>query len=703
VTRLHICALLCCSLLAARAQADEPAPIRRIAFIIGANDGGKERVHLRFAETDARAMASVLETLGGVSARDRFLLLNPTKAEVVGGVEHLREILSRRESGAKRTELFVYYSGHSDEEGLLLGEEKLGYGDLRHAIESLPADVRIVVLDSCASGAMTRQKGGVRRPPFLTDDSTKVQGHAIITSSAENESAQESDRIGGSFFTHYLVSGLRGAADASHDGRVTLNEAYQFAFDETLARTAQTQAGAQHPAYDIQLSGSGDLVMTDLRGSSAKLVLPAEMDGRVYVRDADGRLAAELRKVPGRAIELGLDPGTYSVTLATTGEMLGMQVTLSDGRRTQLAASEMKHQPKEWAVARGGKFVDPPLELQPTQDLTKPAEPEYTSVPIVVGVLPGIDNGMLTQGKVSAKAAFSLPFGRVDQVDGVQLGIISWVSDDLQGLDVNAGASFIGGNMRGVQAAGGFNFVRGSASGLQLASGFNVSGQSADSALLVQAAAGFNYARDFRGAQISLLNIGGDISGAQIGLINIAGKVKGTQIGLLNIADDVDGVPIGLLSYSRTGILNLELWTGSNALANASLKIGSKHFYTLLSAHYGTPLYMNCDCQQFAHPWASFGLGVHLPFWRLATDIDVSGGGGFDGDDNRGHRSTVFQARAGLHWQPFTHFGILGGFSANLAVTEQHSVALQDGHYSLKSPTVSSNALWPGFFAGLQF
>ena len=38
---------------------------------------------------------------------------------------------------------------------------------------------------------------------------------------------------------------------------------YRYAFDETLARTENTQAGPQHPSYDIQLTGAGDLVLTD--------------------------------------------------------------------------------------------------------------------------------------------------------------------------------------------------------------------------------------------------------------------------------------------------------------------------------------------------------------------------------------------------------------------------------------------------------
>ncbi|MCP4448771.1 MAG: hypothetical protein GY811_26070 [Myxococcales bacterium] len=98
-----------------------------------------------------------------------------------------------------------------------------------------------------------------------------MNGYALIASSSATELAQESDRIASSFFTHYFVSGLRGGADSNRDGRVTPNEAYQYAFDETVTRTESTQAGAQHPAYNMHLAGTGDVVMTDLRATSATL------------------------------------------------------------------------------------------------------------------------------------------------------------------------------------------------------------------------------------------------------------------------------------------------------------------------------------------------------------------------------------------------------------------------------------------------
>ena len=58
------------------------------------------------------------------------------------------------------------------------------------------------------------------------------------------------------------------------DGKITLAEAYNYAYGQTLARTEATRSGAQHPSYDFQLAGTGDLVLTDLRQAHASLVFP---------------------------------------------------------------------------------------------------------------------------------------------------------------------------------------------------------------------------------------------------------------------------------------------------------------------------------------------------------------------------------------------------------------------------------------------
>lgn len=337
----------------AQKKTPQEASLRRYALVIGANQGGTGRQPLKYAGTDAKAFARVMTEMGGVAPEDQTLLLDPTRAGIDSALEALGSRIKKAGTTARRSEVILYYSGHSDETGIMLGKERWNYPEIRRALEGLSTDVRIAILDSCASGALIRTKGGVQRPPFLMDASSSVKGYAFLTSSAEDEAAQESERLKGSFFTQALVAGLRGAADSTRDGKVTLHEAYQFAFHNTLDQTRQTAAGPQHPGYDIRLVGSGDLVLTDLRSTGAGVELDAELVGDLYIRDADGHLVAELKKAAGQTLDLAFAPGNYRVTLVTSGQVLDARLTLKAGERVSLTETRFQVLTPERTARRG--------------------------------------------------------------------------------------------------------------------------------------------------------------------------------------------------------------------------------------------------------------------------------------------------------------------------------------------------------------
>jgi hypothetical protein len=397
------------------------ASLRRFALVAGASLGGPERVPLRFATADARAVSTVFRRLGGVARDDLLLLEEPDADRLRSAIATMRAEVDRARSAGRRVEVFLYYSGHSDEEGLLLGGSRLTYTELRGALDAFPADVRVAILDSCASGAFTRTKGGVHRPPFLLDEASRVKGHAFLTSSAAHEAAQESDRLRASFFTHALVTGLRGAADAGGDGLVTLNEAYQFAFRETLAGTEATQGGPQHATYDIGLVGSGDVIMTDLRSADALLVIPESLDGRVFVRNSMGHLVAELRKVRGTRIDLALEEGRYDVRITKELRVLAGSVELVASGRAVLDETRLATGALEPTTSRG---PDPVAEQPP------PGRPP--------------------SGWIAVRGGFAVAFG-VDDLMGLDTEIAGgmWLVGEWVGLEVATGYYRAGGRTKG--------------------------------------------------------------------------------------------------------------------------------------------------------------------------------------------------------------------------------------------------------------
>ncbi len=114
---------------------------RRFAVVVGSNDGGLERPLLRYANHDAKAFADVMETMGGVDRADTVRLADPTAIEVRQAIASLAVRVKLARDRGQRTEVLVYYSGHSDGEGILPEGERYPYADLRADLEIMQADV----------------------------------------------------------------------------------------------------------------------------------------------------------------------------------------------------------------------------------------------------------------------------------------------------------------------------------------------------------------------------------------------------------------------------------------------------------------------------------------------------------------------------------------------------------------------------------
>jgi hypothetical protein len=306
----------------------------RFALVVGDDDGGIGTRPLRYADRDARRIADILGRLGGVRPEDLRILTNADAGEVRRAFDRLDAASAAARARGEPTLLFVYYSGHSKDGELRLGDSRMPLAELRQRLAGAPADVRIGLLDSCQSGLITRSKG-VRLVPAFSVEKARAEeavpkGLVLIASSAADEESQESDDIDGSFFTHYLASGLLGDADANGDGRVTLAEAYAYAFGRTVGSTADTAAGPQHPSYLYDLGGAGDLVLTDLVPARGGLLFGAALDGVYVVLDQTRKAVAEVAKATGEVRRLALPPGRYTLKKPEQGFLLVGKVRVGD-------------------------------------------------------------------------------------------------------------------------------------------------------------------------------------------------------------------------------------------------------------------------------------------------------------------------------------------------------------------------------------
>ena len=223
-------------------------------------------------------------------------------------------------------------------------DTRFGFADLKSALKSLPAALFVAFIDACQAGGISRLKGGTAVPVVDVDmyaEGEPQAGGIFITAGAPGENAQESDELESSFFTHFLLSGLRGAADDSGDRRVSLDEAYRFAYRHTLDRTQGTLLGPQHPTFHVDVVGRGQLVLTWLSERSSYLVLAEGLSGTYYLRaEHDDELIAEVTKREDERLRIAVEPGRYEIAKAQSGFLFSQTVSID--AKSELAVDETK-------------------------------------------------------------------------------------------------------------------------------------------------------------------------------------------------------------------------------------------------------------------------------------------------------------------------------------------------------------------------
>jgi multidrug efflux pump subunit AcrA (membrane-fusion protein) len=249
---------------------------------------------------DAEDFARILKDQDICDFGNVNILLNQTESVV-------REAIDEFFDQKKSDDLLVlYFSGHGvrDEIGALylavkntnrlrLRSTAIKSDYIREAMDQSRSRRQVLILDCCNSGAFAQGSKAATGVSIGTASAFEGTGYGrvVLTASDSTQFAWEGDRIIGetdnSLFTHFLVKGLEGDADNDGDGRITIDELYDYAYEQIVSITPKQTPGKW--SYKQQ----GEIVLRQISKieNIKPLPLPDELideieDTRPYVRDA---------------------------------------------------------------------------------------------------------------------------------------------------------------------------------------------------------------------------------------------------------------------------------------------------------------------------------------------------------------------------------------------------------------------------------
>jgi len=270
------------------AAAAVPKPSReQWAVVIGVGHYSNAAIpQLHYTVADAELVQQVLVSQGGFK-KDNVLLITD-KTERKPTLRDLKWALGTfLARSAKKDDLIViFFAGHgapevdprgAESDGLAkylvpsdadpndLYSTALPMDEFQTIFDRIEAERVVVFVDACYSGAAggrtfaSKRTRAARVDEVFLDRLTRSKGRAILTASRGSEVSLEVPELGHGLFTHYLVQGLRGAADLDRDGIVSLQELYQY-LEQQVSQKSRSIGGNQHPVMKGELEGLMPLI-----------------------------------------------------------------------------------------------------------------------------------------------------------------------------------------------------------------------------------------------------------------------------------------------------------------------------------------------------------------------------------------------------------------------------------------------------------
>ncbi len=374
------------------------------AVVVGHNDGWGVLPQLRYADDDALRFyklatrltpsknVALLTELDVETWRRLQLANTPPPPYLPPTKRRLQQVLAlfKRQVAAARSRepsrpvhLYFFYSGHGEKGYFLL--KKSGQNaikgahlsshimgaftsrDLQRAFSGSKATLNGLFIDACKSQSLFTAKGpsdsasgSPNKDDELGPDFSKLIARVertsrqlpigVLTSTMSNRPAGEARDIGGGYFSHVLISGLAGAADANSDGVVRYGELAAFVSFHTR------RISGQRPWFRPP-RGKMKAPLVWLTGRRDLLEMPPGFAGHFAIFDAkSGTLRMEVHKTAAQWTRLILEPGSYKVVWVRSRSVgLMARVKLDGKKAARLMRRSFLHQVSlsKLGIARG--------------------------------------------------------------------------------------------------------------------------------------------------------------------------------------------------------------------------------------------------------------------------------------------------------------------------------------------------------------
>jgi formylglycine-generating enzyme required for sulfatase activity len=321
---------------------------------------------------DAEEFAQVLRDAELAAFEDVQVLLNE-------GESKIRRSIARFFTDRKRDDLLLlYFSGHgirngqgqlflaaNDTESSILEATGIPADFITYAMNNSRSQRQLLILDCCNSGAFAHGSKSASAVGKSMGIATAFEGsgfgRVVLTATDATQYAWEGDKVIGntqkSVFTHFLIEGLQGDADRDGDGRIHVDELYDYAYEQVVRRTPKQTPGKW--SYKQQ----GDIILRD--NLKPRDVKPAP-------------LPSDLLEVLTHPSSFVRSSGVQELIRLLDGKHLGL-ARASEEKLREIAANDdsltLRKTASDTLIAHG-------IQLEQTIDILKESPPAVQPPPV---------------------------------------------------------------------------------------------------------------------------------------------------------------------------------------------------------------------------------------------------------------------------------------------------------------------------------